>query len=366
MRGDLTLRQRLAEGRPGLREAIAIVRQIAEALDAAHQADIIHRDIKPENVMIRRDGLVKVLDFGLARINELRSAEAAHNLPSLNPSSMTNPGAVMGTPRYMSPEQARGLKVDARTDLFSLGVVFYEMVTGEPAFAGASTAEVFAALLEKEPLPLRNFVPEMPDRLQEIISRMLVKERENRYETIRAFTDDLATLNLTADNSSADLRTQAVYALETNAQRRDTKEQKAQTTLPNQSGPVARLRFGWALAALALIVALGFGVWRWMVDAGHSSQLAVNAKFTPLIGERGAKDHPAFSPEETRIAFAWTGDKNVQIGPHDIYVKVIGTDGPPLRLTTAPEDDDSPVWTPDGRSVTFVRTTTNSKENSIK
>lgn len=188
----VTLRQRMAAGRLALPEALSIVRQIAAALDTALEAGIFHRDIKPENVMLRPDGLVKVLDFGLARF--------AENLPQTENS--TQAGNVMGTPRYMSPEQARGLKVDARTDVFSLGVVFYEMVTGESAFAGASTAEVFAALLDKEPPPLRQFVPEVPDSLQEIISRLLVKEREHRYASIRAFTTELAQSDLTSDSEN--------------------------------------------------------------------------------------------------------------------------------------------------------------------
>ncbi len=347
----VTLRQRLTEGRPSLRETLAIVRQIAEALDTAHQAGIIHRDIKPENVMIRRDGLVKVLDFGLARINELHSGE---NAPALRAGSMTNPGAVMGTPRYMSPEQARGLKVDARTDVFSLGVVFYEMLTVAPPFAGATEAEVYAALLDKEPPPLSQFSPELPVQLEAISRRLLVKEREERYETIRAFTDDLAQLDLLPGDSGAPTFA-AVRAHDTGGKHKDTQAQDPPPTLPNQSRPVARLRLGWSLAALALVVALGFSVWRWFARAGSSSQVAADATFTPLIGEPGAKDHPAFSPDETRIAFAWNGGKNVQVGPGDIYVKVIGTDGPPLRLTTAPEHDAYPVWTPDGKYVTFVR-----------
>ncbi len=367
----VTLRQRLTEGRPGLRETIAIVRQIAEALDTAHQADIIHRDIKPENVMIRRDGLVKVLDFGLAKLSERQDAERGtrneekQTPPDIHRSSFiphpsTMPGAVMGTPRYMSPEQARGLKVDARTDVFSLGVVFYEMVTGEPAFAGASTAEVFAALLDKEPPPIRQFVPEVPDRLQEIISRMLVKKPEERYETIRAFTTDLAQLDLPG-NSGAELRAQTVGGT-----RKDTQEQGPQTTLPNQSQSVARLRFSWSIAALALAVVLGFGVWRWFAGLERSSQVAADVTFTPLMGEPGGKGSPAFSPDETRIAFAWDGGKNAQVGPGDIYVKVIGTDGPPQRLTTAPENDAYPIWTPDGKYVTFVREPLKSNEKSRK
>lgn len=378
----ITLRQRLAEGRLDLREALAIVRQIVEALDTAHQAGIIHRDIKPENLMIRHDRLVKVLDFGLAKLAEGKrdgekegpseGAKSGSFSPNLFFSlSQTNPSAVMGTPHYMSPEQARGLKVDARTDVFSLGVVFYEMVTGAQPFAGATEAEVFAALLEKELPPLSHFIPEFPGRLEAIIRRLLAKEREERYETIRAFAVDLSQLDLTPSHSSAGLRTQTIYAHDPRRKRTETEAQDAQTTVPSQSRPLANLRqprFGWPIAVLALAAALGLGVWRWIAERGNESgqalQVAADATFTPLIGEAGAKECASISPDETRIAFAWDGGKNVEVSPRDIYVKVIGTDGPPLRLTTSPEDDGYPVWTPDGKYVTFVRMSLNRNETS--
>ena len=140
----VTLRQRLNAGRLAREEAISIALQCASSLEAAHRAGIIHRDIKPENIMLRPDGLVKVVDFGLARMLEPRADGVLER---------TQTGSVMGTPRYMSPEQARGEKLDARSDIFSLGAVLFEMVCGCPAFPGASTAEVFAALLAAPPDP---------------------------------------------------------------------------------------------------------------------------------------------------------------------------------------------------------------------
>src|SRR5262249_28421495 len=140
----LTLRDTMAAGRLPSERVIAIVVQCCAALAAAHQAKVIHRDVKPENIILRPDGVVKLVDFGLARITEPTSAATVQ---------ATQTGAVMGTPRYMSPEQARGEKLDLRTDIFSLGAVLYEMIAGRPAFPGASTAEVFAALLSAEPPP---------------------------------------------------------------------------------------------------------------------------------------------------------------------------------------------------------------------
>ena len=350
----VTLRQRLTGGRLSLPEALSIVKQIAAALDRAHEAGILHRDIKPENVMLRPDGLVKVLDFGLAKLSakdeggRMRDEkDADFQLPPsafiLHP-SQTASGMVMGTPRYMSPEQARGLKVDARSDVFSLGIVLYEMVTGEPAFAGASTAEVFAALLDREPLPLRQFVAEIPDRLQQVVSHMLVKEREQRYSDIRAVMADLAELDLPSASGSAH---QPVW------QSAATRSKEA----PGAHSIWRAHRLKWLAVGLVLASVLGTAGYRWLgARPKPLEQSFGETRFVPLIGEPGRKDLAAISPDETRVAFAWDGGAGAEVSPTDIYVKVIGTDGPPLRLTTAPEKDSLPCWTPDGKYVTFVRT----------
>src|SRR5205085_7575198 len=147
-----TLRQRIARQAGDVSDALAVAIQMAGALEAAHNAGIVHRDIKPENIMLRPDGIVKVLDFGLAKLAERREP-----LDTESPTASwlsTDPGVVMGTASYMSPEQARGLKVDARTDIFSLGVVLYEMISGRAPFQGATTSDVIAAILTEEPSPL--------------------------------------------------------------------------------------------------------------------------------------------------------------------------------------------------------------------
>src|SRR5262249_29286382 len=159
-----TLRQRM-ENLPQRRmtplEAIDIAMQIAAALSAAHDAGITHRDIKPENVMIRRDGIVKVLDFGLAKLTESASPVIDSQATTM-PRNIAGAGVVMGTPRYMSPEQARGERVDARTDIFSLGVALYEMIAGRAPFAGPTPAEVTAAILRDSPPPLAECAPDAP------------------------------------------------------------------------------------------------------------------------------------------------------------------------------------------------------------
>ena len=161
----VTLRARLAAGRMELQEVLGITIQCARGLEAAHQAGIVHRDVKPENIMVRPDGLVKVVDFGLARVSEGQGSAA----------DASRAGALIGTPRYMSPEQARGQKLDARTDIFSLGAVLYEMATGEPAFPGATTAEVFAALLGSLSRPPSECSDGIPKDLDVIVSKALQK-----------------------------------------------------------------------------------------------------------------------------------------------------------------------------------------------
>ena len=152
-----TLRQRLAEGRLDLKEALEIGFQIASGLAAAHQVGIVHRDLKPENIMLRPDGLVKVLDFGLAKLTPTGATATAH----------TQTGILLGTVAYMSPEQARGQKVDGRSDLFSLGVVLYEMVTGERPFYGPTSSDTLVAILEREPARLDQLRPGVPEALEQ-------------------------------------------------------------------------------------------------------------------------------------------------------------------------------------------------------
>ncbi|HEY0322206.1 MAG TPA: protein kinase [Pyrinomonadaceae bacterium] len=184
-----TLRQHMAATQLRLHDALDIAQQITAALSAAHAAGIVHRDIKPENVMIRRDGYVKVLDFGLAKLTE------RHNVMDTEAPTKalvnTGPGMVMGTARYMSPEQARGQEVDARTDLWSLGVVLYECVAGRPPFEGGSASDVISAILSKEPPPLARYARDVPEALEWIVTKALTKEREERYQTAKEMLVDL-------------------------------------------------------------------------------------------------------------------------------------------------------------------------------
>jgi len=188
-----TLRERLRDGRLELSEALDLAIQTASALSAAHEAGIVHRDIKPENVMVRRDGLVKVLDFSLAKLTETKSLPVDSQASAMTKLS-TDAGVVIGTVSYMSPEQARGLKVDTRTDIFSLGVMLYEMVVGRAPFAGATTGDVIASILRDSPPPLAECAPDALPEMERILSRALRKDREERYQAVSEFLADLKRL----------------------------------------------------------------------------------------------------------------------------------------------------------------------------
>src|SRR5438477_947285 len=197
-----TLRASLVEGRMELRAALEIAVQVASALAAAHEAGVVHRDIKPENIMLRPDGYVKVLDFGIAKLTQEGSAREHHGLATTS-GLQTRPGLVLGTGRYMSPEQARGQRVDARSDIWSLGVVFYEMVGGSPPFRGDTPSDCIASILTKEPPPLSGVLTDVPLKLESILQKALRKNSDERYHTIKEMLADLRLLKeeLEADSS---------------------------------------------------------------------------------------------------------------------------------------------------------------------
>src|SRR6266516_3530788 len=189
-----TLRQRLMRGRMEVGEAVDIAIQVASALAAAHETGIVHRDIKPENIMLRPDGYVKVLDFGIAKLAESTFAEATADEAESVTLAGTNLGSILGTVRYMSPEQARGAPVDKGTDVWSLGVVLYEMITGHAPFTGDTPGETMSSILEKEPPPLTSYVAHTPAELQQIISKTLRKDREERYRSAHELVQALKNL----------------------------------------------------------------------------------------------------------------------------------------------------------------------------
>jgi serine/threonine protein kinase len=188
--GQVLRQMMVAKGRLHPEMTVEVAIQISSALSAAHACGIVHRDIKPDNVIVRTDGIAKVLDFGIAKLNERREETLRRRALELAAATSV-PGMVMGTAKYMSPEQARGLVVDARSDIFSLGSVMYEMITGRAAFDGETASVVMAAILTTDPPPPANCAPDVPYELERIISKALRKDRETRYQSAKDMIGDL-------------------------------------------------------------------------------------------------------------------------------------------------------------------------------
>ena len=187
-----TLKYRISGQALPIDDVLELGIQMADALDAAHEAGIVHRDIKPANVFITRRGDVKVLDFGLAKLATEQDGHSETEMPTaMADDSLTSPGTTMGTVSYMSPEQIRGEAVDARSDLFSLGVVIYEMATGKLPFTGATQGVVWDAILNKAPMPALRLNPEVPDELAHTLDKALEKDQRVRYQTSRDLLADL-------------------------------------------------------------------------------------------------------------------------------------------------------------------------------
>jgi len=183
-----TLRERMKSGRMTAKTILELAKQIAEALANAHEAGIVHRDLKPENLMITKDGLVKVLDFGLSKI--VPSSALTSNMTTL-PDDLTHPGTILGTVEYMSPEQAAGREITFLSDQFSFGSILYEMATGQQPFHRSSPVQTMAAIIEDQPVALAILNPELPDSFRRLIERCLAKVPEQRFKSTRLISPEI-------------------------------------------------------------------------------------------------------------------------------------------------------------------------------
>jgi len=289
--------------------------QIANGLARAHDAGIVHRDVKPSNLMVSEDGRVRILDFGLAKLSTPRVvAPDADTIAK----SLTEEGMLIGTTSYMSPEQAEGRRVDARTDIFSFGAVLYEMVTGRRPFRADSQLGILAKILHDDPVAPSEIAPSIPAELERIILRCLRKDLDRRYQTMKDLEIALADLHAELRSGTANVRPGAKRA---------------------------RSRWLW-LAVLPLLVIAAWFVWRRIERRADSEPLDAIA----LTTFSGAESHPSLSPDGNYVTFMWDGPARDNT---DVYVQLIGS-GAPLRLTTDPRSDTNPVWSPDGRLIAFL------------
>ncbi len=288
-----TLHSSLRSERMNLKTVLDVAIQVASALDAAHRAGIVHRDIKPENVMIRPDGVVKILDFGIAKLTEKKAntidAEAATAVQA-----GTTPGMIIGTASYMSPEQARGKDIDARSDIFSFGVVLYEMLTRKQPFEGESAMDVIGSILNKEPVPIQQLIAEVPQEIGRIISKTLKKDREERYQIAKDLLIDLKDVKQDLELQNRLERTAAPNREEPKTQILSAKTSNTAHTTSNAEYVVSEIKShksGFAIGLIVLLLAsVGFGYWfltsRFSSTKGQIESIAV----MPFVNESGNAD----------------------------------------------------------------------------
>jgi serine/threonine protein kinase len=328
-----TVRDLIDEGLK-MRDALAIATQVAEALGAAHNAGVLHRDIKPENIMVRPDGYVKVLDFGLAKLSEAATTEEA----KLS-SAQTQPGLLMGTLAYMSPEQAAGDAVDERSDIWSLGIVLYEMMTGSSPTRGANRLETLGTILSKEPLNTTGSHPPLPPELEHILGKALEKDRELRYQTASDFRADLKRLKREIDSSPS------------------LPGEGGRAAPRNLSSAVASPAKTWLrptlmLSALAVVV-LSLGGWllatKWFAAKAPAGPDWSRARNVQLTIKEASELFCSLAPDGKSfvyVSFSETGNT-------DIYWQRVGGKNPTNLTKDSLENETTPAFSPDGNLIAF-------------
>jgi Tol biopolymer transport system component len=349
-----TLRSRLNRTSLSVTEALDVAMQVADALAAAHKAGIIHRDIKPENIMLRPDGYVKVLDFGLAKLSEQASPAVAAEAPTIQ--VRTGSGIVIGTAGYMSPEQARGLGVDNRSDIFSLGAVIYEMLARRKPFEGETPSDTLAAILKTEPPSLSRVISAVPAELTRIVTKCLKKDREERYQVVKDLWLDLKALKQELDfqrSRGGDVPASAVAGEPTAifSETRPTAERSGAGTITESlSIEIRRHKLGAAVVVLLvalLLAAGGFGVYKLLnreTPVAHFSDVSL-ARLT----NSGNAIDATISPDGKYIVYVLS-DRSSQ----SLWIRQVSTANDKLIVQPAPVGFFGVTFSPDGNDLYYV------------
>lgn len=339
-------------------EALTVAEQVAAALAAAHAAGIVHRDIKPENIMLRQDGIVKVLDFGLAKLTQ--PIDLGPDDPTQQKIN-TGSGLVMGTVAYMSPEQARGLPVDARTDIWGLGVILYEVISGERPFKGSTSSDVLVSVLEREPQPLDIAALGIPETLEFIVAKALTKDCEGRYQSAREFLTDIRRLKQRMNFADELERRGAKETTSTENQRtKGSGQQAAQTQSiagvqsEQLSGDVTTgARAKWLLAFAVLVFGLAVLAFAYMVWPTRKPGEAISGVPEVLrmsqITTRTGFEIPRLSPDANLIAYS----SRVSEGALEVFVKPLTPGAREIQITSDGGFNTDPAWSSDGKWIAY-------------